>query len=74
MTQHSRSALTLALLTGVLLGTGAVASGDGKIFLQQADTTLVALDAQTGKVIWSEKNGNPRIGETNTNAPHVALT
>jgi lanthanide-dependent methanol dehydrogenase len=48
-----------------------LAYGDGKIFLQQADTTLVALDAQTGKVIWSEKNGNPKIGETNTNAPHV---
>jgi len=48
-----------------------LAYGDGKIFLQQADTTLVALDAKTGKVIWSEKNGNPKIGETNTNAPHV---
>jgi lanthanide-dependent methanol dehydrogenase len=48
-----------------------LAYGDGKIFLQQADTTLVALDAQTGKVVWSVKNGNPKIGETNTNAPHV---
>jgi PQQ-dependent dehydrogenase (methanol/ethanol family) len=48
-----------------------LAYGDGKIFLQQADTTLVALDARTGKVIWSVKNGNPKIGETNTNAPHV---
>ncbi len=48
-----------------------VAYGDGKIFLQQADTTLVALDAKTGKVVWSVKNGNPKIGETNTNAPHV---
>jgi PQQ-dependent dehydrogenase (methanol/ethanol family) len=48
-----------------------LAYGDGKIFLQQADTTLVALDAKTGKVVWSAKNGNPKIGETNTNAPHV---
>ena len=48
-----------------------LAYGDGKIFLQQADTTLVALDAATGKLIWSVKNGNPKIGETNTNAPHV---
>jgi lanthanide-dependent methanol dehydrogenase len=48
-----------------------LAYGDGKIFLQQADTTLVALDAKTGKVVWSVKNGNPKIGETNTNAPHV---
>ena len=48
-----------------------LAFGDGKIFLQQADTTLVALDANTGKVVWTAKNGDPKIGETNTNAPHV---
>jgi PQQ-dependent dehydrogenase (methanol/ethanol family) len=48
-----------------------LAYGDGKIFLQQADTTLVALDSRTGKVVWTAKNGNPKIGETNTNAPHV---
>ena len=28
---------------------------DGKIFLHQADTTLVALDAKTGAVVWSVK-------------------
>jgi lanthanide-dependent methanol dehydrogenase len=39
---------------------------DGKIFLNQADTTLVALDAKTGKVVWSVKNGDPKRGETNT--------
>src|SRR6201990_2037676 len=48
-----------------------LAYGDGKIFLHQADTTLVALDAKTGQVAWTAKNGNPKIGETNTNAPHV---
>jgi lanthanide-dependent methanol dehydrogenase len=48
-----------------------LAYGDGKIFLQQADTTLVALDANSGKVVWTAKNGDPKIGETNTNAPHV---
>jgi lanthanide-dependent methanol dehydrogenase len=48
-----------------------LAYGDGKIFLQQADTTLVALDARTGKEVWKVKNGNAKIGETNTNAPHV---
>ncbi|MGO9392430.1 lanthanide-dependent methanol dehydrogenase XoxF5 [Rhodoblastus sp.] len=42
---------------------------DGKIFLNQADTTLVALDAKTGKVDWSVKNGDPKIGETGTSAP-----
>src|SRR6478752_824858 len=48
-----------------------LAYGDGKIFLQQADTTLVALDANTGKVVWSVKNGDPKVGAVNTNAPHV---
>ena len=48
-----------------------LAYGDGKIFLQQADTTLVALDAKSGKKIWSVKNGDPKKGETNTNAPIV---
>ena len=48
-----------------------VAYGDGKIFLHQADTTLVALDAKTGKVAWSVKNGDPAKGETGTSAPMV---
>ena len=53
----------------------------GQIYLQQADTTLVALDAKTGKLVWSAKNGGdipaslggpygPTSGMTNTNAPH----
>jgi PQQ-dependent dehydrogenase (methanol/ethanol family) len=45
--------------------------GDGKIFLHQADTTLVALDAKTGKVAWSVKNGDPSKGATGTSAPFV---
>ena len=48
-----------------------VAYADGKVFLQQADTTLVALDAKTGKELWKVKVGNPKIGETTTNAPHI---
>jgi lanthanide-dependent methanol dehydrogenase len=43
-----------------------LAYADGKIFLHQADTTLVALDAKTGKVGWSVVNGDPKKGETNT--------
>ncbi len=43
-----------------------VAYADGKIFLHQADTTVVALDANTGEVIWSVANGDPSKGETNT--------
>jgi len=48
-----------------------LAYGDGKIFLHQADTTLVALDAKTGKVAWTAKNGDPGKGETGTSAPMV---
>jgi lanthanide-dependent methanol dehydrogenase len=45
--------------------------GDGKIFLHQADTTLVALDAKDGKVVWSVKDGDPSKGQTATEAPFV---
>jgi lanthanide-dependent methanol dehydrogenase len=45
--------------------------GDGKIFLHQADTTLVALDAISGKVVWSVKNGDASKGQTGTSAPFV---
>ena len=53
----------------------------GQIYLQQADSKLVALNAKTGKVEWSVLNGGdipaskggpygPKQGMTNTNAPH----
>ena len=48
-----------------------LAYADGKIFLHQADTTLVALDAKDGKVVWQMKNGDPSKGETGTSAPMV---
>jgi len=48
-----------------------VAYSDGKIFLHQADTSLVALDAKTGKVVWSVKTGDPGKGETGTEAPMI---
>ncbi|WP_276321960.1 PQQ-binding-like beta-propeller repeat protein [Nitrosococcus wardiae] len=48
-----------------------LAYGDGKIFLAQADTTLVALDAKTGKVARSVKRDDPKQGATSTGAPHV---
>ena len=44
---------------------------DGKIFLYQADTALVALDAKTGKELWKTVNGDPKRGETGTGAPIV---
>src|SRR5262249_49993106 len=51
--------------------TRGLAYADGKISLHQADTTLVALDAKTGKVVWSAKNGDPSKGQTGTSAPMV---
>lgn len=48
-----------------------VAYGDGKIILHQADTTVVALDAKSGAVVWKVANGDPKIGETGTSAPMV---
>src|ERR1700726_3254121 len=48
-----------------------VAYGEGKIILAQADTTVVALDAKTGKELWSIKNGDAKKGETMTSAPMV---
>ncbi|WP_244424760.1 methanol/ethanol family PQQ-dependent dehydrogenase [Methylobacterium nodulans] len=38
----------------------------GRLFLQLADTTVVALDLATGRELWSVKNGDPARGETNT--------
>jgi PQQ-dependent dehydrogenase (methanol/ethanol family) len=48
-----------------------LAYAENMIFLQQADSMLVALDATTGKKLWETKNGDPKIGAVNTNAPHV---
>ncbi len=48
-----------------------VAYADGKIFLHQADTTLVALDAKTGKVVWSVMDGEAGKGQSGTDAPFV---
>jgi PQQ-dependent dehydrogenase (methanol/ethanol family) len=51
-----------------------VAYGDGKIILNQADTTVTALDAKTGKVVWQAKNGEDIAGgkgESGTSAPMV---
>jgi len=48
-----------------------LAYAENKVILQQADSTLIALDAKTGKLVWSTKNGDPKLGAVNTNAPHV---
>lgn len=51
--------------------TRGVAYANNTIFLGQADATVLALDAQTGAVKWSVKNGDPNKGETLTMSPLV---
>ena len=46
-----------------------VGMGDGKIFVGQLDAKLLALDQQTGNVVWSIQAENPRIGYSLTAAP-----
>ncbi|MDA8048722.1 MAG: methanol/ethanol family PQQ-dependent dehydrogenase [Rhodospirillales bacterium] len=48
-----------------------VAYGDGKIILHQADNTVVALDAKTGKVDWTTALASYKVGATGTEAPLV---
>jgi PQQ-dependent dehydrogenase (methanol/ethanol family) len=43
--------------------------GDGKIFLGRLDGRLIALDQQTGEVIWNVLAGDPRSGYGITAAP-----
>ncbi|MGY1489534.1 methanol/ethanol family PQQ-dependent dehydrogenase [Methylobacillus pratensis] len=51
--------------------TRGLAYGDGKIFLQQNDGQLVALDAKTGAKVWDVDVVDVKQGATTTNAPHV---
>ena len=44
---------------------------EGKILLHQADTSLVAIDAKTGKELWKAVDADPKKGETGTGAPLI---
>ena len=46
-----------------------VAIGDGKVYVAQLDSTLVALSQQDGAVVWSTSNGRWQDGYTMTMAP-----
>jgi PQQ-dependent dehydrogenase (methanol/ethanol family) len=48
-----------------------VAYADGKILVTTLDTHVYALDAKTGKVVWSAQNGDPQQGQTMTMAPLI---
>jgi alcohol dehydrogenase (cytochrome c) len=42
---------------------------DGKIFLGTSDGNLLALDAQSGRILWRVKAAEPKIGESFSAAP-----
>ncbi|HEX5499124.1 MAG TPA: PQQ-binding-like beta-propeller repeat protein, partial [Thermomicrobiales bacterium] len=46
-----------------------VAVGDGKVFMARLDATLVALDEQTGKVLWNTPVADWQSGYAETMAP-----
>ncbi|WP_148252674.1 methanol/ethanol family PQQ-dependent dehydrogenase [Aidingimonas lacisalsi] len=48
-----------------------LAYADGRLFIGQADNTLVALDSESGEVLWEAENGDHTKGETNTMSPLV---
>ncbi|MGI9236640.1 MAG: PQQ-dependent dehydrogenase, methanol/ethanol family [Woeseiaceae bacterium] len=48
-----------------------VAVWQGKVFATTADCRLIALDAGTGKELWSEKTCDPRSGYRISDSPYV---
>lgn len=48
-----------------------LAFGGGKLYLQQNNGVLVALNAKTGDVVWQTQVNDPKTGASNTNAPMV---
>ena len=48
-----------------------VAYSDGIIYANALEGTVYALDAKTGQVKWKVRNGDPKLGQTVTNAPLV---
>ncbi|MCH8504144.1 MAG: methanol/ethanol family PQQ-dependent dehydrogenase [Ectothiorhodospiraceae bacterium] len=48
-----------------------LAYADGRLFLAQADNTVIALSAEDGELLWSAKNGDHTRGESMTMSPLV---
>jgi lanthanide-dependent methanol dehydrogenase len=48
-----------------------VGYGDGKIIVDALDGQVIALDAISGKPVWTAKNGDPAMGQTLTSAPLI---
>src|SRR2546427_4317452 len=48
-----------------------IAYANGKILMTSLDAKVYALDAKTGKVLWTAQNGDPKLGQTMTGAPLI---
>jgi PQQ-dependent dehydrogenase (methanol/ethanol family) len=48
-----------------------LAYANGKILMTTLDAKVYALDAKTGKVLWTAQNGDPKLGQTMTGAPLI---
>ncbi|WP_290637653.1 methanol/ethanol family PQQ-dependent dehydrogenase [Aquisalimonas sp.] len=48
-----------------------LAYADGRLYLNQADNTVIALNAEDGELLWSADNGDHTEGETMTMSPLV---
>jgi alcohol dehydrogenase (cytochrome c) len=51
--------------------TRGLAIADGRIFLSALDTTMIAIDAKTGKELWKNQIGDPKLRYSMTHAPLV---
>ncbi|MTD95253.1 PQQ-binding-like beta-propeller repeat protein [Hyphomicrobium sp. xq] len=50
---------------------GRLAYADGKVIKYESDTTLIALDAKTGKELWKTRTGDPQKGQVGDRLPYV---
>jgi quinohemoprotein ethanol dehydrogenase len=68
---HYRANLPASLASTICCGwdNRGVALGQGKVYVAQLDATLVALDQQTGKVLWKTQVAKPEDGFALTAAP-----
>ncbi len=66
--RQSSSALEVMCCDTVNRG---VQYAEGKILVHAADTSLIALDAKTGRELWKVKDDDPKNGASGTGAPLI---
>ncbi|MDH3533351.1 MAG: PQQ-binding-like beta-propeller repeat protein, partial [Gammaproteobacteria bacterium] len=58
-------------LSWIARGSRGIAVWGGKVFATTADCRLLALDAGSGKLLWSEQTCDPDLGYTISDSPYV---